>query len=318
MNKKLEPAERLERWKENQPFVRMAQEAFRDSTDSESALELLHDPDLFPLLLADIGKAGLVREKRNALATYIIATSRLRNKPLNEIIKGKSSGGKNYLAKTVLKFFPDGEVVSGSSMTARAVDYAGTNRFKHKVIYIDEQVGRNHPLRQLISEGRQIRWSSQLEGGQRVMKEHVTQGPVACITTTTQNALAIDDENKRVRLAAKVKAATINRDLALLRQLMKRAERERYIGRNPFVMGNLFLEERKGRRQPHIMTYEEESRLTGVAPPMLKALVILLVETGLRVGKEALPLKWTDIEFGNGTIQVRESKTLAGRRIVPL
>jgi hypothetical protein len=114
MKKKLEPAERLERWKENQPFVQMGQKAFQSSTDSESALELLHDPDLFPLLLADIGKAGLVRERRNALATYIIATSRLRDKPLNEIIKGTSSGGKNYLAKTVLKFLPDGEVVSGS------------------------------------------------------------------------------------------------------------------------------------------------------------------------------------------------------------
>jgi hypothetical protein len=198
MKKKLEPAERLERWQENQPFVQMGQEAFRRSTDPESAPELLHDPDLFPLLLADIGKAGRVRERRNALATYIIATSRLREKPLNEIIKGTSSSGKNHLAKTVLKFLPDGEVVSGSNMTAHAVDYAGTNRLAHKVIYIDEQVGRNHPLRQLISEGRQIRWSTQMEGGRRVMKEHVTKGPVACITTTTQNALAIDDESRNL------------------------------------------------------------------------------------------------------------------------
>ena len=110
----------------------------------------------------------------------------------------------------------------------------------------------------------------------------------------------------------------MNRDLALLRQLMKRAERERYIARNPFEMGNLFLEERKGRRQPHILTYEEETRLLAVSGPLLNALVILLVETGLRVGKEALPLKWTDIDFSDGTIYVRESKTMAGRRLVPL
>jgi integrase len=126
------------------------------------------------------------------------------------------------------------------------------------------------------------------------------------------------EEYKRVRLAAKVKSATVNRDLALLRQLMKRAERERYIARNPFEMGNLFFEERKGRRQPHILTYEEETKLLAVSGPLLKALVILLVETGLRVGKEALPLKWTDIDFSDGTIYVRESKTMAGRRLVPL
>jgi integrase len=126
------------------------------------------------------------------------------------------------------------------------------------------------------------------------------------------------EEYKRVRLAEKVKSATVNRDLALLRQLMKRAERERYIPRNPFELGNLFLEERKGRRQPHIMTYEEETKLLAVSGPLLKALVILLVETGLRVGKEAMPLKWTDIDLSTGTLCVRESKTLAGRRMVPL
>jgi integrase len=115
-----------------------------------------------------------------------------------------------------------------------------------------------------------------------------------------------------------VKSATVNRDLALLRQFLKRADRERYIARNPFETGEFFLEERKGRQQPHILGYEEEMRLVSVASPMLKALVILLVETGLRVGKEALPLKWTDIDVTNGTLCVRESKTVAGRRMAPL
>ena len=126
------------------------------------------------------------------------------------------------------------------------------------------------------------------------------------------------EEFKRHRSESGVKPATINRDLALLRQLLKRAERERYIARNPFESGNLFLEERKGRRQPHILTYPDEAKLLATAGPMLKALITLLVETGLRVGKEALPLKWTDVDLNDGTIFVRESKTLAGRRLVPL
>ncbi len=49
--------------------------------------------------------------------------------------------------------------------------------------------------------------------------------------------------------------------------------------------------------------------MLAVSSPMLKALVILLVETGLRVGKEAMPLKWTDIDLSTGTLCVRESKT---------
>ncbi len=126
------------------------------------------------------------------------------------------------------------------------------------------------------------------------------------------------EEFKRYRFAEGVKAATVNRDLALLRQLLKRAERERFIARSPFETANLFLEERKGRRQPHILTYAEEIKLLAVCSPVLKALVILLAETGMRVGKEALALKWTDIDFSADTIYIRESKTLAGRRLAPL
>jgi len=66
------------------------------------------------------------------------------------------------------------------------------------------------------------------------------------------------------------------------------------------------------------LTWEEEKKLLAAAPPALRALVVLLVETGLRVGREALPLKWQDVDFFCGSIIVRESKTLAGRRFIPL
>jgi integrase len=127
------------------------------------------------------------------------------------------------------------------------------------------------------------------------------------------------EEFKRYRFGESVKAATVNRDLALLRQLLKRAERERFIARNPFDIANLFLEERRDRRQPHILTYAEEARLLAVSGPMLRALIIFLVESGLRVGKEAMPMKWADIDFSNDSIYVGDSKTQAGRRrLVPL
>jgi hypothetical protein len=192
-------AKRLQQWKEDEIRTRAADAASKNwAKESEAAGELLLDPAFFPKLLLDIGKAGLVGETSNALATYIVATSRLREYPLNEILKGKSSAGKNHLAKMVLKFLPQDEVVSVSSMTKHALDYAGPDRLAHKVVYIDEHVGRTHPLRQLISEGRLIRWVTQMENGVRVMKERVTQGPISCITTTTENALSIDDENRNL------------------------------------------------------------------------------------------------------------------------
>lgn len=125
------------------------------------------------------------------------------------------------------------------------------------------------------------------------------------------------DEFKQARLKDGVRPASINRDLATARLFLKQAARQRFIARSPFADDQIdFLEERKLRRRPRIITFQEEQKLLGAATPLLRALVLLLLETGLRVGKEALPLKWADVDFANGIIHVRQSKTLAGRRIV--
>lgn len=125
------------------------------------------------------------------------------------------------------------------------------------------------------------------------------------------------EEFKQKRLHSGVRSATVNRDLAVLRRMLKLALRRRFITRTPFEEVE-FLEERKARRRPHILTFGEELRLLAVAPPLLRALIVLLVETGLRVGKEALPLKWKNVDLDEGAIFVCQSKTLAGQRMVPL
>jgi integrase len=122
---------------------------------------------------------------------------------------------------------------------------------------------------------------------------------------------------QQARLKSGVGPATINRDLAVLRRMLKLGALQRLIGYNPMSEVE-FLEERKHRRQPHILTFEEQARLIAVAPPHMKMLTVLITETGLRVGKEALPLKWEEVDLLNDAIHVRQSKTAAGIRIVPL
>lgn len=125
------------------------------------------------------------------------------------------------------------------------------------------------------------------------------------------------EEFKLSRRRAGTGPATINRNLAVLRRMMKLATRQRLIGRTPFEEVD-FLEERSGRRQPHILTFDEQAKLEAVATPLLWTLVVLLTETGLRVGKEGLPLKWDDVDFVGGMLFVRATKTPAGRRAMPL
>jgi integrase len=125
------------------------------------------------------------------------------------------------------------------------------------------------------------------------------------------------DEFKDSRLASKVRAATVNRDLAVLRRMLRIAERKRLITFTPFREVEM-LEERKERRQPHILTFDEERRLLAVASDLIRALAILILYTGLRSGREGLALKWDDIDFYTKAIRIRQSKTLAGIRSVPM
>jgi len=123
---------------------------------------------------------------------------------------------------------------------------------------------------------------------------------------------------KKARRLSGVKAATINRDLFVLRLALKQAARQRLIGQNQFDSVD-FLEERKERRQAKVLSFEEEkSLLAAVESPLLRTLIMLLVNTGLRIDREALPLKWTDLDLDDGLVTVRETKTLAGRRTIPL
>jgi integrase len=125
------------------------------------------------------------------------------------------------------------------------------------------------------------------------------------------------EEFKLSRTRAGTGPATINRNLAVLRRMMKLAARQRMIARTPFEEVD-FLEERSQRRQAHILTFEEQVKLEAVATPLLRTLLVLLTETGLRVGREALPLKWDDVDLVSSILFVRQSKTRAGVRAMPL
>jgi integrase len=125
---------------------------------------------------------------------------------------------------------------------------------------------------------------------------------------------------KQAQLKAELRAAGINRNLSFLRLVLKKAKKERFIAQNPLEGDDLFMNEKVERLQAKPFTLEEETKLLAVAQGYLRPLIMLLVDTGLRVGKEALPLRWDALELDgdNPVVRVRASKTKAGIRIVPL
>jgi len=124
------------------------------------------------------------------------------------------------------------------------------------------------------------------------------------------------EEFKRARRVEGIKAATLNRDLRFLAQVLTEAERERYIARTPFDTYKFFLNEGRERRKPHILSAGEQEKLLAVAPPRIRMLTVLGVETGMRTG-EMLALRWADVDLLDCRLQVGESKSQAGIRCVP-
>jgi len=113
--------------------------------------------------------------------------------------------------------------------------------------------------------------------------------------------------------------ATVNRDVATLSSCLSRAKKMRLISHNP--CGDVGkLNERRDRRRARPLTYEEEDRVKQFSPLWLSVLITLLADTGLRVKKEALSLKWFDVSLDSepACIRIVDSKTAAGVRLAGL
>jgi hypothetical protein len=83
------------------------------------------------------------------------------------------------------------------------------------------------------------------------------------------------EEFKRARLSSGVKAATLNKDLRFPAQILKQAEQERYIARNPFQSAKFFSNEGRERRKQYILSWEEQQKLLAVAPPRIRVFTVL-------------------------------------------
>jgi len=166
------------------------------------ALQLLSSPDCFGMFLEAMERSEVVGEERNAEVLFIVGISRLLPKPINLIIKGPSSAGKNHLASRVLRLFPEDAVHELTSSSALAWNYAGDD-FRHRIVYLQERndsSGAIHPARLLISEGRLLRKVTVTSGNTRTTKTFVAEGPIASVSTTTKNQLEIDDETRHISI----------------------------------------------------------------------------------------------------------------------
>ena len=125
------------------------------------------------------------------------------------------------------------------------------------------------------------------------------------------------DRFKEARRNQGVSAAGVNRDLGLVRAALNFAVQRRLLAHSPFD-GVKLLNEAKDRKPPRIINFAEEHKLLLCCDLRLRTVVVTILETGMRIGIEALRLKWVDIDFEELIINVTNSKTTAGIRSLPM
>jgi len=116
----------------------------------------------------------------------------------------------------------------------------------------------------------------------------------------------------------KVSPATVNRELATLRRLLRIAHEWKEIDRVPKI--RLLTGERS---REFVLSRQAELLYLAVCPQPLHDLALLILETGLRIG-EALSLDWADVTLEPlagarfGYLRVRDGKSKNARRNIPL
>jgi integrase len=114
--------------------------------------------------------------------------------------------------------------------------------------------------------------------------------------------------------------ASVNRPVSDLRRILNWAVGREYLTATPFRRGGVAAvkldKEDLGRNRR--IAPEEEQKLLDAAPPHLRALIILALDTGVRAG-EMLKIRITDVDLDRLEITLRGSTTKSAKtRVVPI
>jgi len=119
---------------------------------------------------------------------------------------------------------------------------------------------------------------------------------------------------KHHRYEKGVKAATINRELTLMKHMYTMAIKEwEWCRDNPVKRVSM---EKEGRPRDRWLTHEEEKRLLRNCPQWLGEIVTFALNTGMRQG-EILGLKWRNVDLLRGIATLEITKN-GERRSIPL
>lgn len=108
--------------------------------------------------------------------------------------------------------------------------------------------------------------------------------------------------------------ATVNRYLAFLKHMASWALERGWMEEAQVAAIRRIRQTREPRPHPRCLTEEEEARLLRGCDQELRPVVVVALDTGLRMG-ELIALKWRDVDWRRWKLIVRQSKSKVARRV---
>jgi len=145
-------------------------------------------------------------------------------------------------------------------------------------------------------------------------------------------------ENPKAELRSTRTIASVNRELEIMRAVMRFAQRQGWLTRSPFDQGAPLISKADEVRRERVLTFDEERRLLEACGPRtvvykwrgkqvtahddgerrahLRAIIIAALDTAMRRG-ELFKLRWRDVDLENRSIRITalNSKTARPRTV---
>lgn len=172
--------------------------------EREEKSEVAEESDILQRFGNELTQAGVAGRSREKKLLLVVATSRLRPKPLSAVVKAQSGAGKSFLVEQVVNFVPPTQSIIRTGMSPKVLAYTEQD-LSHQLLVIAEAEGGldadSYFLRSLLSEGK-ITYevvTSKADGtfGTQVVER---QGPVGLIVTTTRPRLYLDNETRMISI----------------------------------------------------------------------------------------------------------------------
>jgi hypothetical protein len=164
-------------------------------------------PNLIETIRRDIAAVGLVGESDNGLLVYLAYSSRMLDKPLSVIIKGRSGSGKDMVQRRPADLMPPEDIVDAMDLTPKALFYVPEDGLRNKIVLggersqqdTPEQRDRTRALRMLLGQGYISQQTVDVNRqGQGIRRD----GPISYSETTTLESIFQEDANRCLQIEA--------------------------------------------------------------------------------------------------------------------